>query len=73
VTHIKESTLRQIQAFLAAGGHVIADTLLPVGLLEVQGTGQVGRLDELFGRFGTSCSSGIGSRNRTAFFSFLSS
>ncbi len=49
VTHIKKSTLQQIRKFVAAGGNVIADTLLPIEYLESQKDGAVKDVQQLFG------------------------
>ncbi len=49
VTHIKESTLERLQAFVAGGGKLIATTLLPVGLLETRDQGAVADLEDFFG------------------------
>ena len=49
LTHIKESSYKKIRAFLDGGGSVIADALVPVGLLEAGGNGEVARLDEFLG------------------------
>lgn len=51
VTHIKETTYDQLHRFLDGGGCVIADTLVPVGLLEAarRDSGGVVPLDDFFG------------------------
>lgn len=50
VTHIKQKTYEKLRAFVASGGSLIADTLVPVGLLEAGDDGaRVARLDDFFG------------------------
>jgi hypothetical protein len=50
VTHIKGSTLEKLTAFVDAGGSVIGDTLLPMGLLDAgSGDGALPVLPEFFG------------------------
>lgn len=51
VTHVKQTTYDRLRAFVESGGSVIADTLVPVGLLEAgDDGGQVVRLDDFFGQ-----------------------
>lgn len=49
VTHIKLSTLKALQAFARHGGKIIADTLLPIGILESGKDGAAGAVTKLFG------------------------
>src|SRR5690554_2431462 len=52
MTHMKAASYRKIREFLDAGGHVIADAFVPIGLLEEDGeatNGSVTRLDRFFG------------------------
>ena len=49
LTHIKESTLNKLEEFIETGGKIIADTLLPVSLLEYEKTDAHERLIKLFG------------------------
>jgi hypothetical protein len=49
VTHIKKSTLDKLKEFVAAGGKVIADTLLPVGLLEADDEDSIESVSDFFG------------------------
>jgi hypothetical protein len=49
VTHIKASTYEQIRRFLQRGGSVIADALVPIGLLEDDTETSVTRLDAFLG------------------------
>ncbi len=54
VTHIKASSYEKIEAFLEAGGSVIADAFVPVGLLEQGQNGSVSNLDRFLGLDGKS-------------------
>ncbi|MCC6396928.1 MAG: hypothetical protein IT282_07900 [Bacteroidetes bacterium] len=49
VTHMKGSTLKVIRKFIRAGGTVIADTLLPVELLETPRPDATREVQEIFG------------------------
>jgi hypothetical protein len=49
VTHIKEATYNQLKAFVEGGGTLICTTLVPTGLLEVQGNGRIGSVTDFFG------------------------
>ncbi|HEX9652821.1 MAG TPA: glycosyl hydrolase [bacterium] len=49
VTHIKKSTFQQMKRFVAAGGNVIADTLLPTAYLESKKNGATKDVQQLFG------------------------
>ena len=55
VTHIKASSYNKIKEFLRAGGSVIADAFVPVGLLEEEGgNGSVSKLDKFLGLNGAA-------------------
>jgi hypothetical protein len=49
VTHIKRSTLDRLKTFVEGGGRLIADTLLPIGLLDGEREGRMEPLDDFFG------------------------
>jgi hypothetical protein len=49
VTHIKRKTFAAIKKFIASGGKVIADTLLPVEFLETKRNGAASEVNALFG------------------------
>jgi hypothetical protein len=49
VTHIKEATYNQLKSFVEGGGTLICTTLVPTGLLEVQGNGRIGSVTDFFG------------------------
>lgn len=50
MTHIKASAFDKIKEFVNSGGKVIADTLIPMGLLEYENDDSHSRLVELFGK-----------------------
>ena len=53
VTHIKEKTYEKLAAFVASGGSLITDALVPVGLLEAGADrSRVAPLDDFFGTDG---------------------
>lgn len=49
VTHMKRGTFEQIRKFVAGGGKLIADTLLPVEFLETDRPGAAREIKALFG------------------------
>ena len=49
VTHIQKDTFDSIQKFLQSGGKIIADSLLPIGLLDYDKKDSVKRVERLFG------------------------
>ncbi|MEW6652547.1 MAG: glycosyl hydrolase [Bacteroidota bacterium] len=49
VTHIKESTFKTIKKFVKGGGKVLADSLLPEGLLEYEKKDAVKLIEKFFG------------------------
>lgn len=49
VTHVRESTYEQLERFVAGGGTLITDALLPVELLETRERGTVAPLERFFG------------------------
>ncbi len=49
VTHIQKETYTSIQKFLNSGGKLIADSLLPVGLLEYDKNDSAQKIEKLFG------------------------
>ncbi|MBN2413072.1 hypothetical protein JXQ31_15405 [candidate division KSB1 bacterium] len=49
VTHIKRSTFEQLHKFVHSGGKLIADTLLPISLLEADNDFDLNEIEELFG------------------------
>ncbi|MDR1663705.1 MAG: hypothetical protein LBR83_02120 [Clostridiales bacterium] len=52
MTHIKENTLALLKKFIESGGKLIADTLLPCGLLEPKGEIDLKTAEEIFGADG---------------------
>ena len=49
VTHIQKDTYTSIQKFLKGGGKIIADSLLPVGLLDYNRKDSAEKIEKLFG------------------------
>jgi hypothetical protein len=49
ITHIKKSTLRKLEKFVGNGGKLIADTLIPIGLLEAGDDDGYEELSDFFG------------------------
>lgn len=49
VTHMKQAALDKIRSFVDQGGKLLANNLLPVELLESDGTGEITQVNELFG------------------------
>ena len=49
ITHLKKATFDSIEKFAQCGGSIIADTLLPVELLESDNDGSNDRIEQLFG------------------------
>jgi hypothetical protein len=49
LTHIKGSTFDVMKKFIATGGKIIADTILPIDLLEVEKNGAIKEMTEIFG------------------------
>ena len=50
VTHIKSKSFDVVKKFLSSGGKVIADTILPTGLLEYDKKDAVKKIENLFGK-----------------------
>lgn len=49
VTHIQKDTYTSVQKFLKGGGKIIADSLLPVGLLDYNRKDSAEKIEKLFG------------------------
>ena len=49
LTHIKKTTLDTVRKFIRSGGKILADTLLPVQILETKRNGTVKEFTSLFG------------------------